>query len=297
MTRPSDTIVRPFRLARLLLVGLMAPAWVGMAAGSGAAALACPTFGAKQTLATYWKSGLKEVSGLQSSLEHPGVLWAVQDSGNGPHLYALNTRGSVLATFTLNGANIQNVDWEAIAIDPRANARDYLYIGDIGDNAHNRNGTSRQLPALYRLREPDVSATWTGITRLITISSGVEKFPFKYYSADLRWQLPPRNAEAMFVDPRSHDVVIVQKDLSTVNGVPKQARVFTLPQTSLTTGATSQARSVGAVLGAGQGVQVGPRLRTSQPTDAGSWLRTTRRGSSGTGGGMNGWPRRSRTLL
>lgn len=253
MRRPPDTLAR---ISRLFLAGVMV--LVGAPQTAAAASTTCPAFGAKEKVATYWKSGLKEVSGLQSSLEHPGVMWAVQDSGNGPHLYALDVAGHVLVNYTLSGTNVSNVDWEAIALDPRNNAPDYIYIGDVGDNAHNRNGISRQVPALYRLREPKVSATWFGQTRLATISTGISKFPFRYYSAGFVWRLQPRNTEAMFVDPRSHAVVIIQKDLTSVNSMSKQARVFQLPESGLSTSKLNKAEAIGSITGASPGVQVGP---------------------------------------
>ena len=37
-----------------------------------------------------WNSGLREVSGIQASVDHVGVLWVIQDSANGPYLHAFS---------------------------------------------------------------------------------------------------------------------------------------------------------------------------------------------------------------
>ena len=54
-----------------------------------------------------------EISGLAASRQHPGVIWALNDSGDRAHVYALAPDGEVLATLWLRGA--RNIDWEDLA--------------------------------------------------------------------------------------------------------------------------------------------------------------------------------------
>jgi hypothetical protein len=72
---------------------------------------------------------LKETSGL---LFFNGQLWTINDSGNQPQIYQLDTtNGSVVRTVVIR--NSVNTDWESITQD-EAN----VYIGDFGNNAGNR---------------------------------------------------------------------------------------------------------------------------------------------------------------
>ena len=97
------------------------------------------------------KTGLiTESSGLTASRTSPGAYWTHNDSGDGPFIYALNTRGESLAVFRVAGANAR--DWEDIAAGPGPQRnRSYLYIGDIGDNSAKRSDI-----VVYRIPEPDL---------------------------------------------------------------------------------------------------------------------------------------------
>lgn len=58
-------------------------------ATSSPAAVTCPAMDPSLTTdVVFGSSGMKEVSGIQSSLDHPGVLWVIQDSGNGSSSFA-----------------------------------------------------------------------------------------------------------------------------------------------------------------------------------------------------------------
>jgi hypothetical protein len=92
--------------------------------------------------------GLDEVSGLAASRRQPGVLWAIEDSGNAPVLYALDIDGSVLAEVPVAAPN---VDWEDLAIAPCGDT-DCLWIADVGDN-----DLVRSDARLLIIAEPDVS--------------------------------------------------------------------------------------------------------------------------------------------
>lgn len=200
-----------------------------------------------------WNSGLKEVSGIQSSLDHPGVLWVVEDSGNGPYLYAVNRDGALLATYTVQGG-ARNVDWEAIGMHHRDGV-DLLYIADIGDNPENRNGTARPTPALYRFAEPEIGASQSPPVA-VTLRE-VETFRFRYFGRSGQ-MLRPRDAESMFVDPRTGNIFIFLKGVRTVDGVEKVSRVFEIKDQDLVPVDLNQAVHVANVVGAGDGVGTGP---------------------------------------
>ena len=88
---------------------------------------------------------LAEASGIAASRRSPGVLWAINDSGD-PVIYALDANGGVTGHVRLTGAKVE--DWEAIAVGA-CGSGSCLYIGDIGDN----NGTRKQI-TIYRVAEP-----------------------------------------------------------------------------------------------------------------------------------------------
>ncbi len=74
-------------------------------------------------------SSLDETSGL---IFWAGGIWTFNDSGGEPNIYKMDTlTGNILQTISL--ANAENVDWEDITQDD-----EYIYVGDIGNNAGSR---------------------------------------------------------------------------------------------------------------------------------------------------------------
>jgi hypothetical protein len=238
-TPPNRSVV-----TSAVVFALLAVSWTTSAASS---AVRCPTFDrvwVDAGLTGPRAAGLNELSGIQVSLAHPGVLWALEDGNNGPHLYALDRQGDVIGDFTLRGRRVGNLDWEAIGLDQRP-GRDQIYIGDIGDNGRSRDGRHDKAPTLYRIREPRISATASGIIRSI---SKVATFRFRYFTHGRA--LAPRNAEAMFVDPRRHDVIVITKNLETIGGHRKRVRVFSMPVRRLRSGRLNHAKQVATITGA-----------------------------------------------
>jgi len=74
------------------------------------------------------------------------ALALINDSGNAPELFVVDTTGQLLQRLTL--PELQNVDWEALAV-----ADSVLFIGDFGNNANKRKDLM-----IYRL---DISALLT----------------------------------------------------------------------------------------------------------------------------------------
>ena len=121
---------------------------------------------------------LSESSGVAASRRYQGLLWSLNDSGNGTTLFATDTLGRHRGAVQL--ARAANEDWEAIAAGP-CGADACLYIADTGDNRE-----SRPSVRLYRLPEPPVGAAPRG--------------PVALESLDLRYREGPHDVEAMFVD-------------------------------------------------------------------------------------------------
>jgi hypothetical protein len=137
---------------------------------------------------------LIEVSGLAVSAQNPGTLWAHNDSGDSARLFAISDSGAPRVTYALAGATA--VDWEDLELGrgPVAGTP-YLYAGDIGDNA-----ATRTEIVVYRVPEPVVSGSGTQTL------TGVDKLTLRYPDG-------PKDAEALLVDPRSGEIVIIQKAL------------------------------------------------------------------------------------
>jgi hypothetical protein len=133
---------------------------------------------------------LMETSGVVVSGADGDVLWVHNDSGDLARLYAIRTDGVHLGTYTL--ANAAAVDWEDMAAD-----RDYLYLGDIGDNFRNRKSVT-----VYRVKEPPVSNDQSHAERELTDVARLE----------LVYPDGPRDAETLLVDPVTGDLFIVTKE-------------------------------------------------------------------------------------
>jgi hypothetical protein len=159
-------------------------------------------YGPPVKLANLAVSGLNESSGLVASRTNPGAYWTHNDSGDGPFIYAFDTRGQSLATFRVNGAT--NRDWEDIASGPgpggsQAN-RSYLYIGDIGDN-----DSKRSEIVVYRIPEPQLTPADKNTT---------PKRPRTTDPAEaIRLAYPDgaHDAEALLVHPTTGNLYIVTK--------------------------------------------------------------------------------------
>lgn len=119
---------------------------------------------------------LPELSGLAASRRHPGVLWALNDSGNEPRLVAISSEGKLLGGPTVDHAD--NVDWEDMALD-----QDILYVSDMGNNFNDRKDL-----CVYQLPEPDPRGEGP--------IEPVARFPVIYPE---QGRAPEFDCEAMFV--------------------------------------------------------------------------------------------------
>ena len=147
---------------------------------------------------------LIETSGVAASRQNAGVLWAHNDSGDSPRVFAMTTAGAHLGWFTLDGASA--IDWEDMAIGPGPQGgQSYLYVGDIGDNTHVRSSV-----VVYRVPEPNVD---------ISHPPGNGQSLGNVDALVLQYPDGAHDAEALAVDPDTGDIVIVTKELSGQSGV------------------------------------------------------------------------------
>ncbi|MGE3910938.1 MAG: hypothetical protein AB7K36_16390 [Chloroflexota bacterium] len=148
-------------------------------------------------------AGIREASGLVASQQYPGVYWTLNDSGNGPNLYAFDQDGRPRGTFQVTGAG--NQDWEALQRGPDGNGGQALYIGDVGDNDYQRG-----VLTIYRVPEPEPRST-NGSTEPATA------FRFSYPGG-------PHNTEAFLVHPVTGEIVVITREVGGVS------LVYRLPQ-------------------------------------------------------------------
>ncbi|HEX6961148.1 MAG TPA: hypothetical protein VF175_04730 [Lacipirellula sp.] len=134
---------------------------------------------------------LNEISGIAVSRLNPEIVWMHND-GESKQIYAVRTSGEVAAQLRAP-RGIQ--DLEDIALGPAANSdRDYLYLGDIGDN----DGDRRTIQ-VFRFREP-------------LLGSSGQEYAEEVEVITLMYPDGPHDAEALLVDPATGDIIIATKE-------------------------------------------------------------------------------------
>jgi hypothetical protein len=140
---------------------------------------------------------ITEASGLVASRQNPGVLWTHNDSTYPGTVFAISTNGAFLARYYM--PNVFFGDFEDIAVGPGSSAeRQYIYLGDIGDNNSNR-GSIR----VFRFPEPSVYGYQAANPR-------VDAIP-EYQEMVMTYPDGSHDAEALMVDPVTGDLFIVTK--------------------------------------------------------------------------------------
>lgn len=137
---------------------------------------------------------LSEVSGMSASLKTPGVLFAINDSGNSATVFAFSEQGVHLGEWPIDAKNRDWEDMSSLSLDGQA----YLLIGETGDNLKlHRNSF------FYLVEEPTPGAS-KEVTPLPAI-----KLTFKFEDG-------PRNVEAFAVAGNS--ILLISKEPVTSNG-------------------------------------------------------------------------------
>lgn len=152
---------------------------------------------ASEPSGTVETEALVETSGLASSQQHDGLLWAHNDSGQAPVLYGFDRSGSSLAQIEIA---VDATDIEAMAI-----TSERVYLADIGDN-----NAARLSISVHWFPEPDPGDT--GLVQDVT-------------SIELVYPDGPRDAEAFLLDPVTGDLLIIDKrfTIGGRNGAPLSA--------------------------------------------------------------------------
>jgi hypothetical protein len=160
---------------------------------------------------------LVEASAAVMSQTQPGIVFTINDSGNDPMLFAIDTLGRDRGAWRVIGA--QNVDWEAASAGPCGGGGDSsgtavlrcLYLGDVGDN-------SARYPyrTIYRVTEPTVEPS--GFTGQIA----ARKLNFVYPDS-------PHDVEAMYLSRDGTTYLITKRPLKDRSGRRRPALVFALP--------------------------------------------------------------------
>lgn len=130
---------------------------------------------------------MTESSGLAPSHRFPGQWYTHNDSGDTARFFRFDAAGKVQAILLLVGAAA--VDWEDMS-SAQLGGRNYLYFGDVGDNARRRPSI-----AVYRCEEPDAGAT--GVTKF-------DRFELTYPDGS-------RNCETLMVHAQTGDLWLVEK--------------------------------------------------------------------------------------
>jgi hypothetical protein len=204
-------------LATIATIGCGASSDLKSESAAFAASVVADTMGPAPTsvgtIALQARPELAENSGVTSSVRQPGIIFTINDSGNDPLLFALETGGGDRGVWRVTGA--RNVDWEAISVGPcaatpAATPNACVYVGDVGDNDQ-----QRVTRVIYRVPEPTAErAGYVG-----TVAA--EALVYRY--AD-----HPHDVEAMYVAPNGSTFLITKRRLAAPGRRLRPSLVFEL---------------------------------------------------------------------
>lgn len=180
----------------------------------------CRSYNDPEAIGTIVSADVTEASGVAVSMTYPDTIWMHNDSGGGSFVYAATFAGTDMGAFEIDAPAF---DWEDMAIGPGPEPdRDYLYLGDIGDNLHFRGAVT-----VYRILEPTPDPAGGIVT-------DVARF-------DLAYPDPGYDAESLLVDPITGDLLIITKPSG---GDP--ALIFRAPASQLREGTTIDLVAIGS---------------------------------------------------
>ena len=175
--------------------------------------VASPVYTEPKVVGRLANPDIVEASGITASKCQSGVFWTHNDSGNDAYIFATNAAGDNLGTWRVKGA--ENYDWEDIAEFKDNSGACFIYIGEIGDNK-----LRREVHSIYRVREPVVSASGTGTTKInALVTESAEQLNFTYPDGH-------QNAETLLVHPVTGDIYVLSKSYEKPSGVYKLKPVF-----------------------------------------------------------------------
>ena len=156
---------------------------------------------------------LVENSAAAMSMTQPGIFFTINDSGNEPLLFALDTTGKDRGVWRITNAN--NVDWEAASVGRcSAGAAAWcVYIGDVGDNE-----AQHQSRKIYRVAEPRALEPGSGHRDSLV----AERLTFEYPNG-------PQDVESMYVSRNGDVFLIAKRPRLDAAQRPLPALVYRLP--------------------------------------------------------------------
>ncbi|MGD9136417.1 MAG: hypothetical protein PVH42_06630 [Desulfobacterales bacterium] len=136
---------------------------------------------------------LVECSGMDTSLASDDLIWAINDNGHGPFIYAMRFDGRSMGRVLVVGA--QNRDWEGIDTF-LWQGRPMILIADFGDNRERYDTHT-----LYVVEEPELEDDPFGESSSVTLAW---RIVFSY---------PDRkhDAESVFVDATDAKIFVLTK--------------------------------------------------------------------------------------
>lgn len=200
------------------------------------------TIGPPLQIGTITSSTLSEISGIVESRAVPNTFWVHNDSGDIARFLAINHQGNLLGGFPLAGA--ASGDWEDLAIGPKPGGGNYLYLGDIGDNA-----LVRPYITVYRTAEPES-------TNSATIAAANYSTARLQYPGGAR-----RNAESLIVDPLTNDLFILTKNTTGTEIYSAPASAFQDSTVALTTTTMTSWGPLGEFLRSATAADISPNGR------------------------------------
>ena len=158
-------------------------------------------YGTPTKIATLKNPAINESSGLAASRLNPNIYWTHNDSGDGPFVYAFDSRGESRGVFRVAGAQAR--DWEDMGIGPGPQrGRYYLYLGDIGDNRGERTEI-----AVYRVLEPQLTvADKTSSRNNPRTTDAAEAIRLRYPDGKF-------DSETLLVHPTTGNLYVITKVL------------------------------------------------------------------------------------
>ena len=201
---------------------IFAPMSNPAAAQDTAPSMAAAGFGEAKMVGRIESDGLVECSGMDTSMRADDLLWAVNDSGNGPFLYALGLDGSNRGRVRVAGA--KNRDWEGLDTFVWQ-GRPMILIADTGDN-HRRH----ERHTLYVVEEPGPGQDRLRHSGTVEVAWRID---FSYPEGNL-------DAEGVAVDTAAGEVLILTKR-------DEPPLLFAVPLSATVAGRSVTARRVGNV--------------------------------------------------
>lgn len=134
-------------------------------------------------------ANLREASGLAVSRRSPQLLWAHNDSGWGPILYAVGPKGQGRGRVKV--LETSDEDWEDMA-SFELDGKPYLLVADVGDNR-----AKRRMVWLHVIEEPELDGPMTEVKPAWSIA--------------VRYPDGPADCEAVAVDTDRREALLLTK--------------------------------------------------------------------------------------